>query len=268
MCIAASKGIKGGGEIFAPDPFGRQAPGLFKLEIPGQDLGLLRKRYGLLAEGMAQKGQADYAGVRRLPNGVLRLSGKIDKKTPLQLSVLLDRQDGLMEVNSGGGDAVAAMEIAEMLHERRIEIRLDGLCMSACANYLLPAARKLSGSGLVGFHGDPNALLEQEGFEIFNKLGLKAYLSVQHAAWRHRKFFEKLGKKDCLSRVTQAAHRGAGSGVWSFYVPNAEDSRVIGIDVMALFDFELFMAFMLNTVEKNTGMAPLFYSRHGSSICD
>ena len=253
--------------VFVPDPFRKQMPVRYRLELPGEDLALLRQRYALLKEGTARMERDGHVGVRRLPSGALRISGVIGKEMPALLRQLITLNDTVLELNSGGGDALAAMEMGRLIHERRIELRVDGICMSACANYLLPAAKRLSGSGLIGFHGDPNALLEQEGLEIWRKLGLKKYLSVQHAAWSHRKFVEELGINDCLSRASQVDHRGAGSGVWSFYVPNEGDSRLTGLDMAGLLDISLLKAFMLYSVETGDGLGPLFYQPNRRPLC-
>ncbi|MGK5064791.1 ATP-dependent Clp protease proteolytic subunit [Janthinobacterium sp. LB3P112] len=58
-------------------------------------------------------------------------------------------------VNSGGGDLINAIEIADYLRNKKIRVIVAGRCFSACANYIFAGAISkvvLPGS-LIGIHG-------------------------------------------------------------------------------------------------------------------
>jgi hypothetical protein len=83
----------------------------------------------------------------------VRLDGAIDAHTTELLS-RLKRGDTLV-VNSPGGNGLLALVLARRVQDLELNVRIDGRCMSACADFLLPAAKQiLLGHGaVVGLHG-------------------------------------------------------------------------------------------------------------------
>ncbi|MFK0299544.1 hypothetical protein ACIQTU_10020 [Brevundimonas sp. NPDC090276] len=71
-----------------------------------------------------------------------------------------------LRITSNGGDAALAIQAARMVTARNYALIVRGVCFSACANYLVPAARSLEVEpySIVGLHGAP-----EEG-EAFIKL--------------------------------------------------------------------------------------------------
>ncbi|MCV2350661.1 hypothetical protein [Paucibacter sp. Y2R2-4] len=57
---------------------------------------------------------------------------------------------------SGGGDVDAAIEIAEIVFRRGINVEVQVMCMSSCANYIFPAGRTktIAPGAIVGWHGN------------------------------------------------------------------------------------------------------------------
>jgi hypothetical protein len=68
----------------------------------------------------------------------------------------------LVVLNSTGGDIVDAVEIAEYIQENGIDVKVEGLCLSACASIILPAGvdRKIGRGSFVGFHGSLTGRLD------------------------------------------------------------------------------------------------------------
>jgi hypothetical protein len=63
--------------------------------------------------------------------------------------------DALVVVSSLGGSADVGLEIAEYVQRNRIHVRIDEFCLSACAEFILPAAQSVEfgPQAIIGFHG-------------------------------------------------------------------------------------------------------------------
>ena len=59
-------------------------------------------------------------------------------------------------IDSGGGDVAAAIELADWIHARQLDITVTGVCLSSCANYVFPAARnkEIRPGAVVAWHGN------------------------------------------------------------------------------------------------------------------
>ena len=76
----------------------------------------------------------------------------------------------VLEVDSRGGESDAAMALGYWLHDEKINLEVNRLCLGSCANYLFPAAvRKLIAPGaIVAWQGNYHyQLLQQEQPEQF-----------------------------------------------------------------------------------------------------
>lgn len=60
-----------------------------------------------------------------------------------------------LSIDSEGGDVEAAMAIARLVQDHRLDVEVRHWCMSSCANYIFPSgARKVIAEGaVVGWHG-------------------------------------------------------------------------------------------------------------------
>lgn len=65
-------------------------------------------------------------------------------------------------IDSGGGDVAAAIELADWVHARQLDITVTGKCLSSCANYVFPAARhkEIQPGAIVAWHGNYQHLAE------------------------------------------------------------------------------------------------------------
>lgn len=70
--------------------------------------------------------------------------------------VLLDSSGGLVE---------PALGIARQIRDRQLDVEVIGNCFSSCANYIFPAGRNksISGLGIVAWHGNIHHLLYLHG---------------------------------------------------------------------------------------------------------
>ena len=74
------------------------------------------------------------------------------------MNIKIGRGDRLF-MNSVGGDVEAGLAIARSVLKNDMDVVVDGICLSSCANYLFLAGRTKTvlPLALVGFHGGPSA---------------------------------------------------------------------------------------------------------------
>ena len=87
------------------------------------------------------------------------------------LAVVRGREDEIttLRVNSGGGVTDEGRKLGAWIFARNVDVVVDGLCFSSCANYIFTAGRNktiLAGS-IVGWHGS-----EQQDEHIARGLGI------------------------------------------------------------------------------------------------
>ena len=96
-----------------------------------------------------------------MPNGIF-IRGAIAKSTAVEFRRLVEQaRPSKVLLKSSGGDVEAAIEIANIIRSRGMDVEVIGECFSSCANYLFPAGKNkvISGSGIVAWHGNVNHLL-------------------------------------------------------------------------------------------------------------
>jgi hypothetical protein len=90
---------------------------------------------------------------------ILCIEGPIDAEGRLRAAVVeREYRDGLTVVaRSDGGSLAGAIDIAEHLGRFRYSIVVDGICASACAQFLFMGADRkiIRGDGIVAMHGGP-----------------------------------------------------------------------------------------------------------------
>ena len=111
----------------------------------------------------------------------------------------------VLEVDSRGGQSDAAMALGYWLHDEKINLEVNRLCLGSCANYLFPAAvRKLIAPGaIVAWQGNYHyQLLLQEQPEQFvthepDRSGaeltrLRQQVTIEQAYFKHIGVDERL----------------------------------------------------------------------------
>lgn len=101
---------------------------------------------------------------------VLCLGGRIDVQDHLRDQVLRQPvRDGVIVVaRSEGGSLPGAIDIAEYLRPHRYSIVVDGICASACAQFLFVGADRkiIRGDGAVAMHGGPFSDAQIEALDM------------------------------------------------------------------------------------------------------
>lgn len=133
----------------------------------------------------------------------VRLVGEIDHGRVAIVRELLDGPGGRsirwLEITSHGGDARAGMELAGLVIERGLGVRVRGFCISACALFPFMAARvrEVESGSLVLFHNS------MELDQALNRLagkghGVDAYASVVE---REQQILGQIGFKADLVKM-------------------------------------------------------------------
>ena len=96
-------------------------------------------------------------------------------------------------VNSYGGREHYAIKIANFIYENEINIIIDGVCTSACASYILPAAKSVfvKENSLITMHQTTYGINQLRGFDIES---LENKVSFELDLKESLKFFEKIEK--------------------------------------------------------------------------
>ena len=135
--------------------------------------------------------------------------GQLSSTTVAHLKKILEKEKNItvIAVNSPGGDMASALEIATLIKNRQLNLVVDGRCLSACANYLFPAAANkivLPGS-VIGIHEKTYLHLEKDVFrtmpvedaEIMLKASSDkpALEKLKQLQLKEKVFYEQLGIK-------------------------------------------------------------------------
>jgi ATP-dependent protease ClpP protease subunit len=98
-----------------------------------------------------------HAGIAYEPGSTtMTIIGQIDFDLYWDFKKLLKAHPEIRTVyiDSGGGAAASAMLMADLVHDRRLKLIVEGLCASACAQFLLPAAveKRVEPGSIVAIH--------------------------------------------------------------------------------------------------------------------
>jgi hypothetical protein len=195
--------------------------------------------------------------------GYLVLTGRIDDKMVSGVSKNIHRVHSII-ITSQGGDASSAMDLARMIYDNKIYVRVEKYCLSACAQYIIPAASVVEfvGKPVLGVHQSPTSV--RDFFKIQNiEIG-----SEHHTlAKKEEDFFRYISLNNEIS--TEPVHyldivcygekngNPAIGSKWGFFVPTPQTyKRWIGKNYTGNFAYskqniiESFNAYL----PKNTSM--------------
>lgn len=114
----------------------------------------------------------------RTSSDTVRLSGAIRSDDDKQFEAALSPAIKRVELNSAGGQASTALRMAALIEARKIQVVVDGVCASSCANYLFSAGsdRSIRPGSIVLWHGAPDeasrADMRKQLLELMRKDGL------------------------------------------------------------------------------------------------
>lgn len=139
-------------------------------------------------------------------------------------------------LDTGGGNVEASIEIAYIIHERKLDVEVVKDCFSSCANYLFTAGKnKIIGDhGIVAWHGNANHLLykHKTGQKLLNDSEFE--LSTRLAKLEEE-FFKTIGTNQflCWFGKLEPFH------VRNFYFLSKNDMERFGVrNVRVRSDYE------------------------------
>lgn len=187
----------------------------------------------LLAGAAPAGAQAPAATVAR-EGDALVFRGRIDARSAAWFLQLLD-EPGVQRVvlTSVGGLVGPALDMADAIHARGLDVEVPTLCRSSCANYLFPAGRRktLGWPGAVAWHGNMAHVLylAQTGQEHWSAPQLA---QARALARREAAFYRRIGVDGFVCWFGKIAPYG----VDDFYFLRAGDLARFGIRDVAVHD--------------------------------
>lgn len=148
----------------------------------------------MLALGVSAQAQSPPATVERVGDAVV-FRGRIDAASAARFQELL-REAAITRVviTSQGGLVGPALDMAQALFERGLDVEVPQACLSSCANYVFPAGRhkRLGHARAVGWHGNMTHVLHlhQSGRESWSEAEIQ---EARLLARREQAFFRRIG---------------------------------------------------------------------------
>lgn len=165
----------------------------------------------------------------------LRFEGSINIDDISNFNELFTKDIETIVVTSGGGDVLAAIPIAEKMQRQHIDIVVNGICASSCANYFFIASKrkKVAQESLLLFHGGITPMIENKGQMVeqmtsagFPPEQIGSYLkSWQEGAEKERALYKKAGVDMAL---LEYSHR-VTNGAYDFWAPPLATLKKLGV---------------------------------------
>lgn len=194
--------------------------------------------------------------VFELDGTTVSFTGQItDQNVERFLETVSGREVSVLVIASGGGDVNAGMAMGDWLFDHRVDVVVDRMCMSSCANYVFTAGRRktINAGAIVAWHGnllqqfdEPEAQVRAAMTEYYNRLPeesrgkvdltllieqnvrqMKTYMDQSKERQAH--FFEKIGVDEYICRIGNELY-----GAEDFFALSIQDMARFGVhDVQA-----------------------------------
>lgn len=93
-----------------------------------------------LAAAISNVNAAEFSSTE---NGrVINMVGSIVEGDSVKFLKVVTMRSKVIKVQSGGGETDEAMHLGRLIHDRNLDIEVNEICASSCANYLFPAGVK------------------------------------------------------------------------------------------------------------------------------
>jgi hypothetical protein len=179
--------------------------------------------------------QPPSARVQRVGDSI-QFRGRIDADSATEfLRLSRDPSVRRLVISSAGGLVSPALDIADVVHQRQMDVEVAETCMSSCANYIFPAGRQkiLRRAGTVGWHGNMAHVLylHQTGQGNWSEAAIE---EARQLAEREAEFYRRIGVDGFVCWFAKIAPRA----VEDFYWLSVEDMLRFGIRDVSVLDAE------------------------------
>ena len=157
----------------------------------------------------------------RINKNILKFEGYIVRNSYPEYLKNIDNDVKVLVINCLGGDTSSGVKMGLDIQKRGLKVIVEGLAVSSGANYLFLAGNeKIIKNGIVGFHGNAQALLKQAGgFESIKKEMKEKYKmsdkdfetfkkEQQETIKLEKEFYKKLAIPQQLFDITQTESMG------------------------------------------------------------
>lgn len=202
---------------------------------------------GLLSVASSQQNtEANDYGWRVSAEDTLSFSGYIGHGSAAGYQRVITNKIKNVIVNTGGGDVNEAIAIATDIYDRKLKVTVHGFCLSACANYFLPAAREVVlDDGFIGVHGNITSCVKlYGGASNFAKLGYGGKVNdsqlvgnvknINFTIKKEKEFYQLVGLDPEYLLLTCRPDKGMFDGsTYAFLAPKVESLVGYGIKNVA-----------------------------------
>lgn len=117
-------------------------------------------------------------------------------------------------INTIGGAVIDGMEIGEVIRRDKLNISVDGYCISSCANYFFLLASGKTIKGIVGFHGGviSNKWQVRPWWERINPI---RYIANYYVEQKESSLFSDI--KNLQEFINQTGSGPKGNREWSIF---------------------------------------------------
>lgn len=173
-----------------------------------------------------------------ITDDILFYDGELNEESvALAIDTSQSRQLSQLNIRSYGGEITSAMRFATWIRSKGLDVEINEICFSSCANYIFPAGRMkyVSEKDLIGWHGGAYQKVEEDEFDdpedaaSFN-------LYIVKAQKQETALFQYLGVNPALPNLGQQPGNDCqthGEQGWYYSV---EDLKRLGVDHVVLTD--------------------------------
>jgi hypothetical protein len=183
------------------------------------------------------------AKIYKVSDTTISIVGFIGVGSAGAFAALVDDKVRVVKISSEGGSTQDAITIAEEIERRRLNVLVDGVCLSSCANYIFVAARqKLTKPGsIVAFHGGHTHKPYRVGESQLSLENKNRMLIREHALYMRKGVSLDLivYSGQITDGITDSDGKLLLPSVYSLWAPSKAELKRLGIDGVDNFsDFE------------------------------
>lgn len=170
----------------------------------------IRQRLGLSDNGILVEGKHTIYIIGEITPGLALAFKDAADQAPAVDTVIVD---------SPGGDMSSAIDIANLIYRRKLNIVIDGRCFSACANYLFPAGNVKSARphSFLGIHNRTYNYLDGNTVKHTTRLDEIQAAGKKVAPKEYALIIERLRKKES-EFITQVNYSNSLDQAFSTYM--------------------------------------------------